>query len=134
MNCSSPPLFLKYSVSFHMRGIRRSVTTTDRGLDRKNVNHLYCLTHMCVSVCVSPYPCCSQALDPCHWIPVSTVNYCVCACVSVCSMLSPAGYQTCSSAPMNLHPQTHTLPTSHLINIYFLPSHHVLKTNQTRTA
>lgn len=52
---SSPPLFLKYSVSFHMRGIRRSGMTTDKGLDHKNVNHLHCPTDMCVCVCLSAH-------------------------------------------------------------------------------
>lgn len=41
---ASPPLFLKYSVSFHMRGILRSVMTAERGLGHKNVNHASCLT------------------------------------------------------------------------------------------
>lgn len=47
---ASPPLFLKYSVSFHMRGILRSVTTAERGLGRKNINHASCLTDMWRSV------------------------------------------------------------------------------------
>lgn len=47
---ASPPLFLKYSVSFHMRGILRSVMTAERGLGRKNVNHASCPNDMWVSV------------------------------------------------------------------------------------
>lgn len=45
---SSPPLFLKYSVSFHMRGIRRSVMTKDMRLGHKNVNLPPCSCDVCL--------------------------------------------------------------------------------------
>lgn len=60
-NDTSPPLFLKYSVSFHMRGIRRSARTWDSGWPQKRRFACASLA-WCASICVSHWWYSSESL------------------------------------------------------------------------
>lgn len=103
-----------------MRGIRRSVMTTDRGLDRKNVHRLTDTIFVCLCVCLLGPTAFSR------WQKYPQLIIPDCLCVRVCSLLSSwvPGMQQWPSWT-----STHKLPLSHLINIPFFTFYCVLKAN-----
>lgn len=104
-----------------MRGIRRSVTTADRGLEHKNDNHPSFLTDICVTVFFH------------HWIKCpQLITDCASVCVGVCRKLS-SWVPDMEQHPHELPPaNTNTCSQSHISLIYIYT--HVLKTNKIRTA
>lgn len=116
---ASPPLFLKYSVSFHMRGILRSVTTAERGLGRKNVNHASCLTDMWRSGCVFLI------------MALSVTDQSVRSQLLILQVCMHRVFSSCGP-----HMHGCNVRVSRLIDIlsFFLPSCHFLKINEICTA
>lgn len=124
---ASPPLFLKYSVSFHMRGILRSVKTAERGLGCKNVNHASCSNDMWVSVRVF------------LTMPLSVADQSVRSQLLILQVCMHSVFSSCvpdmhGAPPITRHKHKHNLRVSHLIDIHFFYLLVTLKTNEICTA